>query len=226
MDSLQGTEQGRREFFLRVGGANSVDYGNLSSIGVGNRQDGRTIYAFGFSNGRIILAANEPGEDRFMSLSSAEKKDFKLYQSAISSFDFNLSQDFLAVGNLDGSVSIWDLNKYIEPSYQPVVYEGLANSIHALKFSPDGQFVLAGDKDGRITFLNVDPAAYADAICDELSNNFNAFKDEQVEMNKVLKRRFRADFTFDHLSIKDYSRYFEDVVQDDRGQTMIKVCEN
>lgn len=226
IDSLQGTEQGRREFFLRVGGANSVDYGNLSSIGVGDRQDGRTIYAFGFSNGRIILAANEPGDDRFMSLSSAEKKDFKLYQSAISSFDFNLKKDFLAVGNLDGSVSIWDLNKYIEPSYQPVVYEGLTNSIHALKFSPDGEFVLAGDKNGSVTFLNVDPAAYADAICDELPNNFNVFKDEQVEMNKVLKRRFRADFTFDHLSIKDYSRYFEDIVQDDRGQTMIKVCEN
>ncbi len=102
----------------------------------------------------------------------------------------------------------------------------MTNSIHALKFSPDGEFVLAGDKNGSLTFLNVDPAAYADAICDELSNNFKVFKDEQVEMNKVLKRRFRADFNFDHLSINDYSRYFEDVVQDDRGQTMIKVCEN
>lgn len=225
MDSIRAGRQGRREFFLRMGGAKTLNYGNLSSVGAGYRKDGRKIYAFGFSNGRIILAANEPGSNTFMSLSPSEKKDFKLYRSAISVFDFSESNDFLAVGNVEGAVSIWDLNQYIEPSYQPMVYEGLSELIYSLKFSPDGQFLLAGDRSGAITFLNVYPSAYANAICEELSNNFGVFKEEQSEVNKVLKRRLRADFAFDQLSSKDYSRYFEDnVKEEDAPLSTVRVC--
>ncbi len=225
MDSVRAGQQGKREFFLRVGGANTMNYGNLSSVGVGKRNDGRSIYAFGFSNGRIILAANEPGDPQFMSLSNSEKKDFKLYQSAISVFDFSENKDFLAVGNVEGAISIWDLNKYIEPSYQPMVYEGVSDLIYSLKFSPDGAFLLAGDRSGAITFLNVEPAAYADAICEELSSNFGAFRTEQSEINKVLKRRLRADYSFDQLSSKEYSRYFEDIVQEEGQLTVVRVCD-
>jgi len=226
MDSIRAGDQGKREFFLRIGGANTLNYGNLSSVGVGQRKDGRKIYAFGFSNGRIILAANEVGEDRFMSLSTSEKKDFKLYQSAISVFDFSENGDFLAVGNVEGAISIWDLNQYIEPSYQPMIYEGLSDLIYSLKFSPDGAFILAGDKSGAITFLNVDPSAYADAICEELSSNFGAFRTEQSEINKVLKRRLRADYSFDQLPSKEYSRYFEEIVKDEGQLSSVKVCGN
>ncbi|NRB51419.1 MAG: hypothetical protein HRU41_27355 [Saprospiraceae bacterium] len=226
MDSVRAGQQGRREFFLRVGGANTMNYGNLSSVGVGKRKDGRSIYAFGFSNGRIILAANEPGDPQFMSLSTSEKKDFKLYQSAISVFDFSEKKDFLAVGNVEGAISIWDLNQYIEPSYQPMVYEGVSDLIYSLKFSPDGTFILAGDRSGAVSFLNVEPADYADAICEELSSNFGAFRTEQTEINKVLKRRFRADFSFDQLSSKEYSRYFEDIVQEEGELLRVRVCDN
>ena len=226
MDSVRAGQQGRREFFLRIGGANTMNYGNLSSVGVGKRKDGRSIYAFGFSNGRIILAANEPGDQQFMSLSTSEKKDFKLYQSAISVLSFSHNKDFLAVGNVEGAISIWDLNQYVEPSYQPMIYEGVSDLIYSLQFSPDGAFILAGDRSGTISFLNVEPAAYADAICEELSSNFGAFRTEQSEINKVLKRRLRADFSFDQLPSKEYSRYFEDIVQEEGDLSTVRVCGN
>ena len=149
-----------------------------------------------------------------------------MYQSAISVFSFSEEKDFLAVGNVEGAISIWDLNQYVEPSYQPMIYEGISDLIYSLQFSPDGAFILAGDRSGSISFLNVEPAAYADAICEELSSNFGAFRTEQSEINKVLKRRLRADFSFDQLSSKEYSRYFEDFVQEEGGLTAVRVCGN
>ena len=140
----------------------------------------------------------------------------------------NISEkkDFLAVGNVEGAISIWDLNQYIEPSYQPMVYEGVSDLIYSLKFSPDGTFILAGDRSGAVSFLNVETADYADAICEELSSNFGAFRTAQTEINKVLKRRFRADFSFDQLSSKEYSRYFEDIVQEEGELLRVRVCDN
>lgn len=226
MDSIRAGQQGRREFYLRIGGPNTLNYGDLSSVGVGSREDGRKIYAFGFSNGRIILAAHEPGSTRFMSLSTSEKKDFKLYRSPISVFDFSSNNDFLAVGNEEGAVSIWDLNQYIEPSYQPMVYEGFSKRIYSLKFSPDGNFILAGDGSGAVSFLNVYPSAYANAICEELSSNFGVFKEEQSERDKVLKRRLEADYAYDQLPSKEYSRYFENIVREEGQLSTVRVCEN
>lgn len=224
IDSIQDKNRGKREVVLGIGSLREVDFGMLSNLKVHKRQDGRDIYAFGFSNGRIIIAANEPGDPQFLSLLSNEKKVFKLYQSAISALDFNLVDDFLAVGNLEGTVSLWDLNRYTEPSYQPMVYAGQADGILSLKFSPDGRFILAGDRKGDVYFWNVHPDAYAEAICEELNKTFDAYQNQQTEMNKVLKRSIAPDLRYDHLSDEEYIRYFEGNGEEGQRRKAIQVC--
>ena len=82
------------------------------------------------------------------------------------------------------------------------------------------------EEGASVAFTYLSSSEKADAICEELSSNFGAFRTEQSEINKVLKRRLRADYSFDQLSSKEYSRYFEDIVKEEGQLTTVRVCGN
>lgn len=71
--------------------------------------------------------------------------------SMIKDLAFSLDGTFLAIGNIDETIMLWDIASNISN----VIYKGTYSSSLTLTFSPDGELLASGDDDGNVRILKV-----------------------------------------------------------------------
>ena len=154
-------------------------FSDLSAVGHFQKQD-TCLVAFGFDDGRLMLLKLD--FDEFTSLEDQFIRNQN--QAPISDFAFSNNGAFMAVASYDGTISVWDLAMYNDPSYLPMVFDLHSGWALAVTFSKDNKNVIVGDQEGSITFWNLDPDAYAEQLCEDLlssSNNPNDYRISNTE---------------------------------------------
>ncbi len=81
---------------------------------------------------------------------------------------FSLDGLFLASGNNDGKVRLWDLQ---QPKASPIVLEGHKGAVKTLAFSPDGEWLAAGSEDGTIRIWMTKTEKIANMVCQKVWRN-------------------------------------------------------
>ena len=154
-------------------------FSDLSAVGHYQKQD-TSLVAFGFDDGRLMLL-----KLNFNGFTSLEDQFIRNQnQAPISDFAFSNDGSFMAAASYDGTISVWDLAEYTDPSYLPMVFDLHSGWALAVAFSKDSKYVLVGDQEGSITFWNLDPNAYAEQLCEDLlasSNNPNDYRISNTE---------------------------------------------
>jgi WD40 repeat protein len=72
----------------------------------------------------------------------------------------------------DGTVTVWDLAQYNDPTYQPLVLLSDQGWLFSVAFTPDERYLLTGGQNGALYFWNLQPKVYADQICNDLLRLF------------------------------------------------------
>lgn len=131
--------------------------------------DGNLLIAFGFEDGRLMIL-----KTRFEDFSPVDDKfSRKQHLAPISDFAFSKNGKFLAAASYDGTVSVWELEKYMDPSYLPMVFDQHNGWAMSVAFSNAEDRLIVGDQEGNLTFWNLDPAAYANLLCDIINSKTN-----------------------------------------------------
>lgn len=200
-----------------------VDYGPVSKTDYGQLNDSIALWVLGFTSGRIMFIETDARGDRFLPRNADSRKEFKQHQAAISDFAFSRDGKKLAVASYDGTVSVWDLQRYSDPSYQPVILDRHSGWVLSVAFAHNDEFVISGCQDGSLYFWNVNPTQYAKFLCQLLEATGSAARQEQLKLERISRKsgQLRA---FDELSGEDYRRYFGEA-ELRRVTRQIRVCE-
>lgn len=178
---------------------------------------------YGFSSGRImILTINElnVSNDPFF---FDENNLLKAHQASISAITFSDNGKYLAVASYDGSVSIWDMSKYQEASYQPMLFDGMSSWATTVAFAQNDKTLITGCRDGSLYFWNTNPEDYANYLCRHLDANQEKFFAQQREINDVQNKSGVLGIRHNELEKDDYIKYFG--AMEDPTQRKVKVCE-
>jgi WD40 repeat protein len=222
IDSLGAGGVGRQEINF-FGTPREVDYGPVSKVDYGRLNDEVALLVVGFTSGRIMFIETDARGDRFLPRNADSRKEFKQHQAAIADFAFSKNGKKLAVASYDGTVSVWDLERYSDPSYQPVILDRHSGWVLSVAFAHNDEFVISGCQDGSLYFWNVDPQQYAKFLCQLLEETGSAAREEQLKLESISRKsgHLRA---FDELAIEDYRRYFGEA-ELRRVTRQIRVCE-
>ena len=108
--------------------------------------------------------------------SKSIKKHIKLSSKSIRVMDIALGKRHLAIGFSDHSIKILDLAN----EYQPIGnLTGHANSVFALRYSPDEKILVSGARDAHLKFWSVDPYALSeDIVAHMYAINYLSFKED------------------------------------------------
>ncbi|MEZ4994658.1 MAG: hypothetical protein R2824_29840, partial [Saprospiraceae bacterium] len=222
IDSLSVAGTGRQEINF-FGTPREVDYGPVSKVDYERLNDSIALLVVGFTSGRIMFIETDAGGDRFLPRTADARKEFKQHQAAIADFAFSRDGKKLAVASYDGTVSVWDLQRYADPSYQPVILDRHSGWVLSVAFAHNDEFVISGCQDGSLYFWNVDPVQYAKFLCQLLEQTGSAAREQQLKLESISRKsgHLRA---FDELSAEDYRRYFGEA-ELQRVTRQIRVCE-
>jgi len=207
IDSLGSEGQTGKQEINFYGTPQEVDYGPVVKAGYGRLNDTVALLVIGFASGRVMFIETEPNGDHFLPRSPEARKDFKPHQAAISDLAFSHDGKKLALASLDGTVSVWDLEDYADPSYQAVVYDRHPAQVLSIAFSPNDDYLLSGCQDGNLYFWNTRPEDYATFLCDRLRKTSNEALLQQRKLQSI-SRKSGLDRAYDELSSEDYRRYF------------------
>lgn len=206
IDSLGNGATGSQEINF-YGTPKEVDYGPVAAVDYGRLNDSVALLVLGFTNGRVMFIETAADGDHFFPRSGDARKDFKPHQAAISDFAFSGDGKKLAVASYDGTVSLWDLDRYADPSYQPVLIDRHSTWVLSVAFAKSDEYLITGCQDGSLYFWNVKPANYAEFLCEKLEKTGNAALEQQRKL-ETISRKSGLVRAFDELSGEDYRRYF------------------
>lgn len=222
IDSLGAGGVGRQEINF-FGTPREVDYGPVSKTDYGRLNDSIALWVVGFTSGRIMFIETDANGDRFLPRNADSRKEYKQHQAAISDFAFSRNGKKLAVASYDGKVSVWDLERYADPSYQPIMLDRHSGWVLSVAFAHDDEYVISGCQDGSLYFWNINPVQYARYLCQLLEATGSAAREQQLKLESISRKsgQLRA---FDQLSAEDYRRYFGEA-ELRRVTRKIRVCE-
>ena len=157
--------------------------------------------AFGTSDGYIGLIPMV--DNKYNGDDVKFRKSHSYITSAIDFKTFSTSDSndkpliVMAVGNYDGTVSIWSLSEFENKLYTPFLFDGKGTFVTSLKFvntpsSPDNNQLMVGYFDGTIKFWNMD--------INSLANNLQCVLKSKFKREKLLLREIQ-DYG---LNIKDF----------------------
>ncbi len=153
-----------------------ADFSGLTAVE--HQQDQVQGYvAFGFEDGKILLFKWDISDFSILS----EYLIFNQHLAPISNFAFSNNGQYLGVASLDGTVSVWDLERYQDPSYLPMIFDIHDGWALSLTFSRDDRFLLVGDQAGSLTFWNLNPSDYAEKLCQDLRALSNDPRDLRID---------------------------------------------
>lgn len=90
------------------------------------------------------------------------------HQSTVTDLQFSPNGKLLLTTSRDHTARIWDLT---DSRKLPIILDDHNDWVYAGSFGPDGEKVLTGSGDGYIRSWPVDPAYFADRICQLVSRN-------------------------------------------------------
>jgi WD40 repeat protein len=151
----------RNQFSFR-----QYNFGNLTASAVKSGKNGFDTLAMGFQDGQIMLLEIDMSNPKLPTGAFSEL--FKQHQTSISDFAFSRSGRFMAAASYDGTVTVWDLHQYNDPTYQPLVLLSDQGWIFSIAFTPDERYLLTGGQNGALYFWNLQPRVYAEQICNDL----------------------------------------------------------
>lgn len=221
IDSLGNGAIGNQEISF-YGTPKEVDYGPVAKVDYAQLNDEVALLVIGFTSGRVMFIETNANGDHFLPRSGDARKDYKPHQAAISDFAFSHNRKKLAMASYDGTVSIWDLERYSDPSYQPVVFDRHPTWVLSVAFAKSDEYIISGCQGGSLHFWNVRPGDYAEFLCDELEATGNAALQQQRKLESI-SRKSGLVRAFDELSGEDYRRYFGEGATT-RFSRSIRVC--
>lgn len=221
IDSLGNGAVGNQEINF-YGTPKEVDYGPVAKVDYGRLNEEVALLVIGFTSGRVMFIETHANGDHFLPRSADARKDFKPHQAAISDFAFSNDGKKLAMASYDGTVSIWDLERYADPSYQPVILDRHPSWVLSVAFAKSDEYIISGCQDGSLHFWNVQPEDYAAFLCQALEATGNAALQEQRKLESI-SRKSGLTRAFDELSGEDYRRYFGEGARP-RFSRSIRVC--
>lgn len=125
------------------------------------------------ANGKYLAAGDRSGQIRIWDLEKeAVFAELDGQSSRIKELKFDPTTNVLASASLDGSVLVWTLKDINE---QPLVMKDHEDGVWSIAFSPDGQKIIAGCKDGHIRIWPTSMEGMAEQICghDMLERNLS-----------------------------------------------------
>jgi WD40 repeat protein len=93
----------------------------------------------------------------------------KAHDSRISQLEISPGGRWLAAGSYDGTVSLWDLQRFSEASYQPLMIDDLSSWVLAIEFSSDEDWIYIGTRSGMIHAFSLQPGFYARQLCETIN---------------------------------------------------------
>ncbi|MCA6073340.1 WD40 repeat domain-containing protein [Fulvivirga sedimenti] len=170
---------------------------------VGKREDqtifskpGTPIHSLAISPDDIRLGiGDEKGMLHIMDLSWASmKEEITTHRGRISDMEFSADGKLLATAGLDGSLVIWETDKWSEI---PIKISDNDSYVWDVTFSPDGDYLIAACGDGDIRLWPTRPELMADEICAFLQSNMT-----QEEWNKYVGNGLTYETTCDNIQMK------------------------
>lgn len=222
IDSLGNGAVGSQEISF-YGTPKEVDYGPVACVDYGRLNEEVALLVIGFTSGRVMFIETNANGDHFLPRSTDARKDFKPHQAAISDFAFSQDRKKLAMASYDGTVSVWDLERYADPSYQPVIFDRHPTWVLSVAFAKSDEYIISGCQDGSLHFWNTRPGDYAEFLCEALEATGNAALQQQRKLESI-SRKSGLIRAFDELSLEDYRRYFGGESASPRTSRSIRVC--
>lgn len=195
---------GPPEEYTFYGKSKEVNYGAVSAVAVKDFGPTKRLTALGFSKGKIMILNSDKSFDPFL----GDHQVFNYHQAAITDISFSENGKFLAVASMDKSISVWDLSRIDEATYQPMVFGNMSSWCLSVAFGEKDEFVLAGTQNGDLYFWNIQPEAYAAYICSFLHNNPEMFLEEENQANIKQRKSIKSKGKIDEISVELLLKYF------------------
>jgi WD40 repeat protein len=102
----------------------------------------------------LIISLDGNGELVISSLNGFEiKKNIKISQGKLRSIAFNNSNDIVAIGSAEGAIHLYNISDWNKITTIQAHEPGF--SVNALKYSPDGKFLISGSRDAHLNIFDV-----------------------------------------------------------------------
>ncbi len=216
----QSTSVDEYNFFDRSY-AQEVNFGQVSAAKHRQINDTLGYTVYGFSSGKMMVLRVDPkDDDLFLGFNDV----FLPHRAAISDISFSPSGQFMALTSYDRSVTVWDMQRYRDPAYEPITFDNLSGWAMSLAFVGEDKMAV-GCSDGNLYFFSLQPGDYARFICETLEANQEVTATEQREIYK--DRRDHIDILdYNQLSFDDYTRFFGSPDRKEKGKKPVKIyCE-
>lgn len=162
---IGGTEQGEIIVW---------DAETLERLYSANHITERPVYALTVNHNNNWLAIGDEGGTIYLcdikNIGNELKNiiTFTGQKSRISKISFSHRDNLLAASSLDGSIQVWLMS---QPDNLPLVFKDHDDHVWDISFNPQGTFLLAGVRSGKVKVWPTKPEMLADMICGKLIRN-------------------------------------------------------
>lgn len=217
IQKLSATSIGIPEEYTFYGKSKEINYGKVSTVSSKDYNQSKRLTAIGFSKGKIMIINSNKKIDPFL----GKHQVFNFHQAPITDIAFSDNGKFLAVASMDKSVSVWDLDRIQDATYQPMVFRDMSSWCFSVSFGHQDEFVIAGTQNGDLYFWNIQPNSYATYICDYMHNNPEMFLEEVNQVNIRQSKSIKGKIKIDEIPSDLLIKYFGI----DNGPRRVRVCE-
>lgn len=148
-----------------------------------DKESGRvaTSVAFGGRDDRFIAVGFQDGSLRIWDLLETDPmtgqvktpEKLKYHSAKINDVEFSKDGTMLAVGSLDKSATLWQIQSrsnrsdfpYKDPKFLPIRLDDHKAWVMSVTFTNDGQKMITGCEDGVVKYWETDMSFYAEEIC-------------------------------------------------------------
>ncbi len=219
---LDGENNKVEEYPIEFGSSGDSNYGKLTALAFHQYDEKNGLLVYGFSSGKIIFITLDELDTDTDPFWGSGKNVFMAHQASISTLSFSEDGRRLAVASFDGSVSVWDLNKLHEASYQPMIFDEMSSWAMTVAFANNNRTLITGCRDGSVYFWNTNPDDYAQYLCTNLEETKDVFIAQQKELNER-KKTAVLGVRHNELEKDTYIKYFG--AMEDPTMRKVNVCE-